>query len=812
MIAACEGGLVMESLWHDLRYALRSLRQSRVFTVVALLTLALGIGANTAIFTVVKSVLLEPLPFPEPERIVVVLESNPEAGFEKFTLSPPNFRDIHDQNQVFSAMAAFAGDSIALTGNGPPERLRARRVTGEFFRVYGSEPLHGRVIGTADDQPDAPPVAVLGHGFWQRRFAGDAAVVGRTLQLDGTPTTVIGVMPAHFSTTHDLYVPLALDYEQADRGSHWLIGLARLAPGVTLPQARDNLRAITAGLAEAYPESNTGWSAVAEPLHELMVTNVRPALLVLTLAVGLVLLIACANVANLLLSRMALREREIAVRTALGAGRWQLMRQLLIESILLSVGGGLLGFLLAIRGTTLLVALNASDLPRSASIGVDLGVLGFTLVLSLVTGVVFGLLPAFRASRANLQQTLREGGRSSTGMGGQRLRTTLVLAEVSVALVLLIAAGLLIRSFTALVDVDPGFVADNVLTVQLNLPEARYAEEEARSAFYHQLFERLHEVPGVEQAAGVFPMPLTGSGYMLRFFVEGRPQPPPNQELVAHIREVAAGYIETLGIPVYRGRTVSTADDAGAEPVVVLNQSAANRFWPDQDPLGQRITFDDLDAEDLTWWRVVGVVGDVHHESLATATEPEIYRPLLQAPNESVTAVLRTSAAPTSVIDGVRNALIELDPELPLYNIRTLQQIVDESVAQPRFSSLLLGLFAGLALLLAAIGIYGLISYSVTHRLREIGVRLALGAGRGNILRLVLRQGMTPVVIGAVLGIVAALAATRLLASLVFDVSPADPLTFAAVTTLLLVIALLACLLPALRAIRVEPMVVLRDE
>jgi putative ABC transport system permease protein len=799
---------------NDLRYSLRALRQSRLYTIVALLTLALGIGANTAIFTVVKSVLLEPLPYPDPERLVVGLESNIEAGYPEFPTSPLNFRDFHDQNRSFESLAAMSSTSLALTGGDRPERLRARQVTGELFQVYGTRPLRGRTIEPDDDRPDAPRVAVLGHGCWQRLFASDPEVVGRALTLDGNPTTVVGVMPPHFSPGFDIFVPLAFDYEQTNRGSHYLVMLGRLRPGVTIEQAREDLIAIAAGLEQSYPESNTGWRAVVDPMHDRVVENVEPALLILTMAVGLVLLIACANVANLMLSRMALRERDTAIRSALGAGRWQLTRQMLIESILLALGGGLLGFLLAIRGTSVLVALSADELPRYESITADTGVLGFTLALSLITGLLFGLMPALRASRPDLQQVLRDGGRSQTGFRG-RLRSVLVLAEVALALVLLIGAGLLVRSFSALLAVDPGFEPKGVLTVRIELPESKYPDDQTRSVFYDQLFDRLGTIAGVESAGGIMPMPLTRSGYMLQLFIEGQPRPPLNQEPVSNIRLTATGYFETVGVPLLRGRLFTAAETSGAEPVAVINRSAAELFWPDQEALDQRITFGnpfDPEADEVIWWRVVGVVGDVHHESLAAETEPEIYLPLLQSPDEALTLVLRTAGDPTALVGPVRSELAALDPDLPLFSIRTLQQIVDESVAQPRFNSILLTVFAGLALLLAAIGVYGLISYSVTQRLREIGVRLALGAGRGSILRLIMGQGMLPVAAGSVLGIGIALLATRLLTSLVFAVSPTDPLIFISVTLLLLAIAAVACLVPAWRATRVDPIVVLRDE
>lgn len=803
----------MSTLRHHLSFALRSLARSPVFTLVALLTLALGIGANTAIFTVVKAVLLAPLPYPEPERVVFVQESNVERGLPRFSIAPPNFRDYRDQNQVFEAMAAYSGTSLALTGDGAPERLRARRVTGDYFKVLDVGAIHGRVLDPEDDRPGAPKVAVIAEAFWQRRFGGELEVLGQTLRLDGEPVEVVGIVPDRFHVDHDLYVPLALDYAEANRGGHYLGAYARLAEGVSLERAREDLAAVAAVLEETYPETNKGWSTLVDPLLDRMVDHVRPALWLLTLAVGLVLLIACVNVANLMLSRMALRGRELALRSALGAGRFELIRQMLVESVLIALGGGMLGFLLAIFGTRALVAWSADGIPRAESIAVDGNVLAFTLVLSILTGLVFGLLPALRASRPDLQDALREGGRGQAGgRGGEGLRAGLVLAEVAVAVVLLVGAGLLIKSFAKLLDVDPGFDAEKVLTVRMALPESKYPEQEDQIAFYRELFERVEAVPGVSSGGAVFPMPLTGSGFSLQFFIEGRPRPPLNQEPGSNIRAAAPGYFETVEIPVREGRTFTFADGPEVENVVVLNESAARQWWPDSSPIGERITFNDLDAPEITWYRVIGVVGDVHHESLAAETEPEIYWSYLQNPLDIVVLVLRTAGDPESVVGPLRSELTRLDPELPLYDILSLRQIVDESVAQPRFNSLLLGLFAALAVILSAIGVYGLISYAVTQRLRELGVRLALGAERREILGLVFRQGMAPVVLGAAVGLLTAFGATRLLESLVYGVATTDLATYAAVILLLLAVAALACLLPAWRATRIDPMEVLREE
>jgi len=803
----------MENLVKDLRYALRTLRQGLGFTLIAVVTLALGIGATTAIFTLVKSVLLEPLPYPEPERLVVVMENNLEAGFSRFSISPPDFQDFRDQNRVFETIAVFRGENFNLTGEERAERLQGSLVSREYFRVMGVEPVLGRAFLPEEDKPGAPPVVVLNHGLWQRRFGGDRDVLGRPLLLDGESYTVVGVMPSQFSPNRELFVPLALDYAAGNRGNHFLIGMARLRPGVTPDEAQADLAAIAARLQEAYPDTNTGWGAVVDPLHELLVEDVRAALWILLAAVALVLLVGCANIANLLLARMALRDREVALRTALGAGRGRLLRQFLTENLVLALLGGLLGTALAFGITRTLVAVYADSIPRAESVALDAGVLLFALILSAATSLIFGLAPAWHASRPNLVASLKEG--AGTQAGGTRrgfVRAALVFAEVAVALVLLIGAGLLIRSFERLLDVDPGFEPAGALTMELSLPEAKYSEPARRVVFFRQLLERATSLPGVEQAATVFPMPLTGSGYMLVFFVEGRPIPQPNQEPVGHIRVASPGYFRTMGIPLLRGRDFTAHDDADAPRVVLLNQRAVERYWGDQDPIGQRITFSTPDGDDTVWATVIGVVGDVHHEALNVETEPEIYRANYQVPTSGAILILRTATDPASLAAPLRSEVAALDPDLPLFNVRTLQELVDTSVAEPRFNASLLSLFAGLALLLAALGVYGLISYSVTQRVREVGVRLALGASRSHVLGLILRQGMLPVVIGVVAGLILALILTRLLASLVYGVSTLDPATFTTIPLLLAAVAAIACSIPALRATRVDPMAVLREE
>ncbi len=803
----------MESFWSDLKYAARDFRQSPGFALIAVLTLALGIGANTAIFTVAKSVLLNPLSYPDSDRVMVVMESNPEGGLPRFSVAPLNYRDFHDQSRSFERMAAVSGDNFNLTGDGArPERLSGRRVTGEFFDVLGVDPAHGRAITPEDDQLDASKVVVLNHGFWQRRFGGDAGVVGRDLTLSGESHTVIGVMPPKFNINRDLFVPMAVDYGETHRGAHYFAVLGRLAEGTTIEQARVDLETVAARLEAEYPDTNTGWTTLVTPLQALMVEDFEAIVWVLLAAVGLVLLIACANVANLLLGRMAMREREVALRTALGAGRWRLVRQFLTESTLLALVGGVLGVLLAHRGTAILVAMNTDNIPRYYDVAVDGGVLAFALALSLATGLIFGLLPAWRGSRPDLASCLKEGGRGHAGAADSRLRGALVLAEVAVAMVLLVGAGVLLKSLSRMLDVDPGFVAEGALTARLDLPDAKYPEEPEQAAFYDRLYERLAGLPGVEGVGGVIPMPLTGRGFILTFWIEGTPIPEPNAAPTSHIRVVNDGYFEAMGIPRLRGRAFTRGDDFEAAQVVVINERTAARYFPGGDPIGRRITFDDPEDEDLTWMTIVGIVGDVHHDELAVEPDAEIYWSSAQRPMSATTVILRTTADPGLLAGPLREELARIDSDLPLFDVRTLEAIVDESVAQPRFNGLLLGLFAAVALLLATIGVYGVISYSVTRRLREIGVRLALGAGRGQILGQVLRRGLGLMAAGIGIGLVVALFAARVLATMVYDVSPTDPATLAAVALLLIAVGATACLLPALRATRVDPVIVLREE
>ncbi len=804
----------MSELWRDVRSAMRSLFKSPGFAVVAVMTLALGVGATTAIYTVVQSVLLEPLPYPEPERMVLIQEKNPEAGFPRFSLSPLNYRDYHDMSTSFEAMAARNGTTLALAGEGSgmARRLSGRAVTAEFLRVYGVEPFLGRDFTEDDDRPGAARVILLGHGVWQD-LGADPKLVGRDIRIDGEPTTVIGVLPPSFGTRTEALVPLAFDYESTGRGGHYLIGFGRLRDGVSVEMARQELETIAASLAETYPDSNTGWGAIVDPLHERVVERIRTALWVLMAAVVLVLLIACTNVANLTLARVASRQHELALRGALGAGRWRLLREQLTESAVLALVAGVAGVVLAKYATAWLVAMNADDIPRSESIVLDGGALAFALLMTLATVALFGLLPAWRAVRGDLAGSLKDGGRGPAGKRGSlRLRSALVLAEVALALVLLVASGLLIRSFARLLDVEPGFDPDPVWTAGLSLPDNAYDEEAERAVFYQRLLAEAAALPGVTAAASVMPMPLSGDDWINTTYLAGEPLPEPNQEHTVNVRFISPGYFGAVGIPFFAGRDFAATDNADAAPVLVVNRSAVDRFWPGEEALGQRISFGRPDQDEVRWYTVVGVVGDVHHASLEQEAQPAFYRAVFQDTPSYATIVLATVGDPGSLAGPLRELVHRLDANLPLVGEQRASDLVAGSLAEPRFNATLLTIFAGLALVLAAIGVFGVVAYLVTLRQREFGVRVALGARASQILSLVLTQGMRPVLAGVVLGLGGAFAASRLLASLVYGVGVSDPVTYGIVALLLAGIASLACLVPAWRAVRVDPMEVLRDE
>jgi putative ABC transport system permease protein len=812
----------MDPFIQDIRFGARMLLKQPGFTLIAVLTLALGIGANTAIFSVVNAALLRPLPYKEPDRLVTILEMK-LPQFRESTASPGNFLDWKKQNTVFERLVAYLNPPFNLVGTGDPEQLRGMKVTDGFFAMLGAQPLLGRDFLPEEDQPGRNNVVILSHGLWQRRFGGAANIVNQKLTLSGQSYTVIGVMPATFQfgeLSLDLWTPMAFTVQDAqNHRGHFLAGiLGQLKPGVTLEQARAEMTAIAERLAEQYPDTNTGWSVKLMPLLEFTVRNIKPALLVLLGAVTFVLLIACANVANLLLGRAAGRQKEIAMRTALGAGRLRIIRQLLTESALLAAVGGAVGLLLAKGGMDLLLKLAPQNLPRMSGVSLDGRALAFTAAITLLTGVIFGLVPALAAAKPNLSETMKDAGHGSTeGARRQFVRNTLVVLEVASALVLLVGAGLLIKSFWRLQKVDPGFNPDNALTASAPMPRTKYQDNVQRVAFFQQLVEKVSALPGV-QAAGILTpntaMPLSG-GYVQAFEIQGRAPLPPDANQNTNFYAVDAGFFKAMGIPLLRGRLLTERDNGDAPHVAVINETMAKKMFPDEDPLGKRLTF--TGSSNLDWYEIVGVVGDVKQYGLDQPTPMQTYEPYVQQPPSSLalasmTLIVRTAGAPADFTAAIRNAVLQIDKEQPLSNIRTLDQLLSTSIAQRRFTMLLLGVFAAVALVLAAVGIYGVLSYVVTQRTHEIGIRMALGAAQRDVLKLVVGRGMLLTLLGVATGLAAAFALTRLMTTLLFGVSTTDPLTFSLISLLLITVALLACWIPARRATKVDPLTALRHD
>jgi putative ABC transport system permease protein len=807
----------MDNLRQDIRYAFRRLLKSPAFTVVALLTLALGIGANTAIFSVVNAVLLKPLPYPEPQQIVGIYHLSEGT---RATMSGPNFTDVKKLATTLEDAGAYTRLRTILTGRGEPVRLDGAQVSASLFELLGVRPALGRTFRADENEPGKHRVAILSHGLWLQRFGGDRSVVGNTLLLDGVSHEIVGVMPEGFSfpAARSIWTPLEYteDFTTGQRGAWYLQGVGRTKDGVSPAQAQAEIETIGRQLAKQYPDSNEGVDMTALSLHEAMVGDIRRAFWVLLGAVGFVLLIACVNVANLLLARAAARESEIAVRTALGAGRGRLIRQLLTESIILAIVGGGLGLLLAVWGVEGLLALEPQGIPRLNEVRVDPSVVFFTMGLSLATGLLFGLVPAFQSTRGGISATLKEGGRGAlTSRGGSRMRTTLVIAEVALAVMLLAGAGLLIRSFSRLASVDPGFQVQPALTFELSLPESRYETEEHQIAFFDQLMPKLQTLPGVQAAGAVISLPLSGSSIVLTFEIAGRPPVPPSQQPAMQVRVATPGYFQTIGIPLKRGRFFSDSDRWGSPQVVLITEAAAKQYFPNEDPIGKRIT--------LGWGRgenkpraggeVVGIIGDVKDAGLDEPDPPQIYLPYRQWPIGSMSFLLKTAVPPESVADPVRRTVYSMDGNLPVGNVRTLETLVARSISQPRFYMTLLTVFASVALALAAIGIFGVLSYAVAQRTREIGIRMALGAHQRTVVRLIVRDAMIMASVGVAIGTVAAFLLTEwLVAKLLFNTSPYDPATFTIVAVALAAVSLAAAYVPARRATRVDPIVALRAE
>jgi putative ABC transport system permease protein len=802
-------------LSQDLRYGLRMLLKNPGFAVVAIVALALGIGANTAIFSVVNTVLLRPLPYKNPERLVMVWEENSKQGFPRDTPAAANYIDWRDQNHVFEAMAAMAEISFNLTGAGEPERIDGQRVSASLFRLLGVNPELGRTFLPEEDHPGGNHVVILSHALWQRRFGSDRAIVGRSINLDGQSFTVVGVMPRNFqfpNRTDQLWVPIAFSAKEAgERGNHYLQVIARMKPGVSLQQAQAEMTTIATRLQQQYPQTNTSIGAVITPLHEHVVGNIRSALLILLGAVAFVLLIACANVANLLLARAAVRQKEIALRLALGASRSRMTRQFLTESVLLSAFGGGFGLLLTIVGLDVLKRFIPPNISQVQAIAIDTKVLSFTILVSVATGLLFGLAPAAQLANSDLNDTLKETGRDmAAGAHGNRIRGFLIISEVAVSFLLLIGAGLLINSFIRLRHVDPGFRSENLLTMKIVLPETRYPDKQRRSLFYDELLRRVETLPGVASEAVATNLPLTSSGNSVGIAIEGRADPAPDRVPIVIMRVISPSYFKTMTIPLLEGRVFTEADKADSPPAVVISETTARRFWPGESALGKHIKIGQSTSPQ-PWLTVVGVVKDVRQFELITEPKLQMYLPYQQIGFfEPRALIIRTNFDPLSLAGTVRQTVWEIDKNQPVSDISSMEDIVADSVARQRFSMLLLGIFAGLALLLAAVGIYGVMSYSVAQRTREIGIRMALGAQRSDVMRMTIGQGLRLVLMGVAIGLVGAFVLTRVMSTLLFGVSPTDPLTFITISTVLVSVALLASYLPALRATRVDPISALR--
>ena len=806
----------MDAFLNDIRYAVRNLIKRPAFTIIAASTLALGIGANTAIFSSVYALLLKPLPFPELNRVVAVWDSYPSRGVRRNEVAMANYLDWRAQNQSFEQLALYSWWTANLTGVDTPERIQGFVVTANFLDTLGVKPALGRNFTEEENQPGKGSVVIITHDFWQRRFGGDPIIVGKTITLDATVRTIIGVMPQEFAypANAELYSPFAMTPQVVSNrhfNSYYVVG--RLKPGVSVQSAQADIDNITTRLEQQYPATNTGARATVFPIVADTVRKYETGLWMGMAAVAFVLLIACANVANLMLARASGRQREIALRSALGASRWRIVRQLLTESSIVALLGGALGILVAVWGLDALRAANPGDAAKFApgwhQLGINLTVLIFTIALSVLSGLLFGLAPALEVSKPNLNEALKEGSRQSSGRS-HRLRSSLVVFEVALSLVLLVGAGLFFRSFVTLFKTDPGFNPDNVLTMNLILTGTKYKDEQQKVGFYNDLLQRLKAKPGVESVAAVNFLPLGGSNASDAYLVEGEPEPRPGEENIGRYRVCTPAYFATMQIPLLKGRAFTDQDRATAPPVVIINETLARQHWAGRDPIGKRIRFN-APLDRAPWMEVVGVIKDVKHE-LALEVTPEYYLPYPQDVWRGMVVVARTTVEPASLAGSIRQEVWAIDKDQPVFDVRTMQEVRSLSVGLQQFNSMMIGIFALVALLLAAIGIYGVMAFVVTQRTREIGIRMALGARRADVLKLVVMNGMKLAVVGLAIGLVASWALTRFISNLLFGVQPTDPLTFSVVSACLLAAALLACYLPARRATKVDPLEALRYE
>jgi putative ABC transport system permease protein len=814
-LGAAGRGNPIEDLWRDLRLAVRDLRKRPGFALVTVLTLALGIGANTAIFSFVYAVLLNPLPFDEPDSLVFLAEKR--TGRDVMGAAYPNYKDWSERAESFEEMAAFRGQSFTLTGIDEPLQLQGRYVNWNFFQMLGMRPHLGRLFVEDDDRVDAPPTVLLGNGTWRERFGGDPAIVGRVIGIDGKQFTVVGVMPAGYELLRsgDIYVPLGLMLTKEsgllDRGNHYsLYALARLKAGIDVARADREMQVLAAQLEQEHPETNSGNSAGAMTLADRLVGDTRPALLVLLGAVGFVLLIACLNVANLLTVRAAGRQKEIAVRIALGAKRGRIIRQLLTESMVIAVVGGVVGFVVAVWATKGLVALAPQSMPRLEQVGVNPPVLAFTVCVSLAIGLLFGLLPALQATRPDLNTTLKEGGRSSAGRPHERTRRVLLVSEVALALMLLIGAGLMVRTVGHLTQVDPGFDAENLLTARFVLPEAPYPKERRR-VFFKECVDRIGALPGVQSAAITLSVPIDGSNWNSVFIVADKPVPARADLPTAAMSPVSADYFDTMKIRLMKGRIFGSGDNESSPPTIVVNETLANRLWPGEDAIGKRLK-QGWPEDQASWREVVGVVADVKMNGVDQDTPLQVYIPLAQEPGRSLALLVRTSGEPLAMTSSISAAIHAIDRDVPVFAVSSMDQLMGGAIENQRVTLALLAGFAVLALVLAAVGIYGVMSYAVAQRTHEIGIRSALGARPSHVLRMVIGQGMALALAGVAIGLAGALALTRVMEGLLFNVSATDPATYVVISVLLAAVAVLACYVPARRATKVDPTVALRYE